>query len=453
MHLHREEPSRAGAFRLGTAMLLTLTLSGCMGAGGGPDVGMFRMAGSKDPVSGAETTQGELAKAGEAAETRSAIIDQLSDRQSILPGNGSFAEVAQAVLDHASGATEAELRIKRLRAEAKSKNWLPSIGPSVDLTSLASVAASILVEQVIFDNGRRKAERAFAAADVEIAAVTLSEDMNERVYEALSQYVTAQKHSEQADLTEHAIRRMSDYERIVAGRIEGGLSDRSEERVITQKAFEMQTVAISDRQAAQLAWSDVQALAGRPLSHLSGLASLPADPGGPEPLSVLKARATGARMLAEAKIARAGHLPGVKATANITEDGVKGGVRLGADQLLGLGTGAELQALDATEDVVARSEEQARHDANRRLVALKGRHDILAAERTQGETVLQQTRASLDLFTEQYKVGRRSLVELVGMYETFAKMEREQAGLKYDMALIRLQMAKERGVLVSGAKL
>jgi len=67
--------------------------------------------------------------------------------------------------------------------------------------------------------------------------------------------------------------------------------------------------------------------------------------------------------------------------------------------------------------------------------------------------VLGQTEATLHMFTEQYKVGRRTLMELVNMFESYSAMEREMAGLKYEIALKRLQIARDRGVLVNGALL
>lgn len=101
----------------------------------------------------------------------------MRQRISILPKGSAFARVAQSVLTAGSGTAEAELRVARLTARAKSKNWLPSIGPDVSMTSLGSLAASLLLDQAIFDNGRRKAERAYAAADVEVAAVSLATDL------------------------------------------------------------------------------------------------------------------------------------------------------------------------------------------------------------------------------------------------------------------------------------
>ena len=53
----------------------------------------------------------------------------------------------------------------------------------------------MVVEQVLFDNGRKKAERDYAAADVEVAAVTLAQDTNKRVLAGLELYISAQEAS------------------------------------------------------------------------------------------------------------------------------------------------------------------------------------------------------------------------------------------------------------------
>ena len=82
------------------------------------------------------------------------IISDLRGRQSILPVGGSFSQIAAGVIAASSGAAAAELRIARLQAQAKQTNWLPSMGPSVNLTSLSGLVASILFEAASFDNGR-----------------------------------------------------------------------------------------------------------------------------------------------------------------------------------------------------------------------------------------------------------------------------------------------------------
>jgi adhesin transport system outer membrane protein len=71
----------------------------------------------------------------------------------------------------------------------------------------------------------------------------------------------------------------------------------------------------------------------------------------------------------------------------------------------------------------------------------------------QGATVVAQTESNLSLFVEQYKVGRRSLLELVSQYDSFARLERDQVALQYEIALLEIEIARDRGLLVDGARL
>jgi len=163
-----------GTSKVAAAVCAFSVLSGCMGSDmltGGP---MAMLGFGGDDTSGAQTAalDPDLQNG-----TQSEIINGLLNRQSML-GDGAYAQVANAVLAANSRAAEADLRAAKLRAQARASNWLPTIGPSVSLTSLGSVVTSLLVEQVLFDNGRKKAERDYAAADVEVAAVTLAQDTN-----------------------------------------------------------------------------------------------------------------------------------------------------------------------------------------------------------------------------------------------------------------------------------
>lgn len=437
------------------ACALIALLSGCVNDNG-PGVSMFAGAKPSDPAAMGSTSSEIALAAGDKAdrgEQRSAIIDDLIARRSVLPATGPYGQVASGVLAANKGPAAAELRVARLKAEAKSKNWLPSIGPSISLTSLGTLAASMLVEQVLFDNGKRKAERAFAAADVEIAAVNLSSEMNTRVYEGLAYYIAAQKAQAQANVTANGVTRMQDYGRIMGLRVSGGLSDRSEERVILQKIAEMEAALSADREAAATAMAELNAMVQVPINGLSGLASLTALNGPTEPLAVLKTSGEGRRVVAEAKMVRAGFLPGLSASGNVGKGGVTGGLSVDTANGIGFGTAASLQALNASEQVAAQRVDSARDDANRRLVALDREIATLKSREVQGASVLTQTAGSLKMFGEQYKFGRRPLMELVGMFESYARMEREQVALKYDIALLSLQTAKIRGVLVDGVKM
>jgi outer membrane protein, adhesin transport system len=236
-------------------------------------------------------------------------------------------------------------------------------------------------------------------------------------------------------------------------RVSGGLSDRSEAQVIRQKFTEMQSTLASDQAAVEAALASLNAISAAPMTGTRGLQAVGNDPGA-EPLSVLIARGDGARTIAEAKIARAGLLPGVSARTTLDQDGdVDSGLRLGTDGLLTLGLGADLAALGAAEDVSDRRIAEAAEDARRDIVTLEQQIVALQIRERDGAQVLLQTKINLDLFTEQYKVGRRTLLELVSQDESYARLARDHVTLKYEIALRQLQIARVRGQLVDGARL
>jgi outer membrane protein, adhesin transport system len=191
-----------GAFSHPQALIAVLLLSACVGAN--DDASRFGAGEGLAPTDVAGPNS--FVQTGSA---QSALIEGLRTRKSVIAGTGPFSTVADAVVAGSAGAAVAELRVARLKAEARSTNWLPSIGPSVDLTSLGTVLASIVLEQTIFDNGRNRAEREFAAADVEVAAVSLAQDMNDRVYTGLAHYIEAERARDQAALAENAVARLT----------------------------------------------------------------------------------------------------------------------------------------------------------------------------------------------------------------------------------------------------
>ena len=123
-----------------------------------------------------------------------------------------------------------------------------------------------------------------------------------------------------------------------------------------------------------------------------------------------------------------------------------------ANQQLTL-TKEELAALEATTDVVDRRTTEAGETAERRIVALERQIAQYQSQAAQGATVLAQTAGNLDLFIEQYKLGRRTLLELVGQYDSYARLERDQVSLGYSIALLELEIARDRGLLVDGARM
>ena len=418
--------------------LTVLLVAGCVGGGDGM---ASRMGFVPSDV------------AGKPARGGSELIAGLQARRSALPLGGSYARVVDGVLEADAGVAGAELRIARLRSEARAKNWLPKLGPAVTLTSLSGLAAGILLEQALFDHGKRKAERAYAAADVEVAAVTLSSDINQRVFEGLSHYVKAERARAQGTVSARATERLAGFADVMRQRVEGGLSDRSELQVIAQHLAEMQATGGADREAEISAMAELAAMSAISLEGLRGIDRLAVVGNQTEPLSVVKARGEGARSVAESKIARAGLMPSLTTSVDVGSGGINPGLRLGGSGLLGMGTREEIAALDATADVVARRTAEAAETAERRIVALERQIAQMESQRAKGASVLAQTEANLDLFVEQYKLGRRTLLELVGQYDSFARLERDQVALGYEIALLELEIARDRGLLVDGARM
>jgi outer membrane protein, adhesin transport system len=172
-----------------------------------------------------------------------------------------------------------------------------------------------------------------------------------------------------------------------------------------------------------------------------------------EPLSVVLARGEGARTMAEVAVARAGMLPGFGASAGIDRSGgIDAGLSLDGEGL-GFGRRASMEALAETEELARRKVAEREDDSRRRLVSLEREIASLRAERAQSGSLLAEMEANLPLFTEQYKAGRRSLLELVGQFEAVTRLKRDHATLRYRIALAEVEIAREQGLLVDGGRM
>lgn len=433
-----------GALALGSA------LSGCMGSGEG-GIGVTRNA--FNFLSPAEDTQPQSVLSPQMENgTESEIIAGLLNRRSILP-DGPYAEVASAVLDANARAAEADLRAARLRAEAASSNWLPSLGPNVSLTSLGSVVASLVVEQTLFDNGRRKAERDYAAADVEVAAVALAQDTNRRVLDALELYITAEAMQARAGVNAAALERMNHFAYVMSERVRGGVSNRADLQIVEQKLAQMRSDLLSDQEASLAAMAELNAMAARPLDTVHGLTAIQSSAANALPLSVLKAEAEAQRGIAAARAERAGFLPGVTATGTVNNNGSDFGIGVGIPNGLGFGNGAAMRAVEAQEAAARARVGQTREDTNRDLRALEAELGSLQRQMAQAQTLAAQAAANYDIFAAQLREGQRTVNDVVGVFETKVRTERAAVVIQYDIAKVELRIAAIHGTLVDGERI
>ncbi|MCC7321589.1 MAG: TolC family protein [Rubellimicrobium sp.] len=428
------------------ALLASVALAGC--SGGGPGAEVTRSA-PADAIAATAPRVPALA-AATAQDAQSALIGGLLARRGVLSA-GPLADVAGAVLAANSRAAEAGLRAAMLRSQARSRNWLPRLGPAVNLTSLGAVVTSLVLNQAILDHGARAAERDFARADVEVAAVALAEDANARVHQALGLYLAAQRATAQAEVLARAESEMGRYLWMIEERVRAGVSDRGELQAAGQRRDQIAADLAADREAAAVALSELQAMAATPVAGIAGLSPVGAPEAGVVALSVLRAQAEGSRAVAEATVTRAGYLPGLSLGGDLGGPGL--GLTLGAQNGLGLGQGAAIEAAlaeaAAVEANVAREDENAR----REIASLEGRLASFLRQEEEARRLAAQAQETLALMAAQQAAGQRGAQEVIGAIETRARAERTAAGLAHDIVAARIAIAARLGLLVDGERM
>lgn len=429
-------------------LVAALAMSGCMTAMEGAEA--TRNADGAEAT--AATPQTANLNAQMADDSTSAVIEGLMSRRSVL-ASGPLAQVADAVLDANTRAAEAELRAAVLRAEATQLNWLPTLGPQVSLNSLGDLVSSLVLDAVLWDNGAKRAERDHAKADVEVAAVALAEDTNERVLAALELYLTAEAAKARANVNAAAMERMNHFAYVMRERVNAGVNDRADLSLVTQRLNQMQSDLSSDRETAASAMAELSAMSARPLSGIGGLSGIGQPSALDEPLGVAKAQAEATRAVAEAVIARSGYLPGVSVQGTATNSGSDAAITVGAPNGLGFGRGANLEAIEAQRAAADARVGEARETANRELRGLEGQLASLIRQESQAQSLAAEAARNYELFAQQQAAGRRAVPDVVGVFETKVRTEREAVSLKYDIAKLRLRIAAVHGALVDGGRI
>lgn len=425
--------------RATSAFLTVILMSGC--GSGLPEVSRFKAVDLDTPA---------VQKRGRDA-ANSLVIATLQARRSVLPRGSAFERVATPVLAANARAAESELRSARLRAEAQSKNWLPTLGPSVSLTSLSDAVASLVLDTVLYSGGRKKAERAFAKSDVEVAAVNLSIDTNARVHTALMLYLRGQEARETAAMLGYALEDMKRFEWIMTERVKGGVSDMSDLNVIRHKLAKMQAQFSAESETALASLAELNAMSVRQLDDVQGITQLALDRHGAQPLDVVLSEAEKGRSIANAQIDRAGYLPTVSASLATGGGGLRG--TIAPSNPIGIGMGASLEAIKATEEAAGRRVAQSQEEANRRLAKQEAEARALSRQLLEAQALTGGAKANLDLFQSQYDAGQRQVMDVVGVYETYAAQAEAEIALKYDLVRSRLDMAKDLGLLADGSKI
>lgn len=125
-------------------------------------------------------------------------------------------------------------------------------------------------------------------------------------------------------------------------------------------------------------------------------------------------------------------------------------MNLGSQTGLGFGTGASLRAAEAQKQAAAARVGQVNEDANRALRALEGALKSLVRQEAQARNLAAQAASNYDIYAAQQREGQRTVPEVVSIFETKVRTQREAAGLIFEVARVQLKIAALKGALVNG---
>ncbi|MDV7143957.1 hypothetical protein R3X27_14815 [Tropicimonas sp. TH_r6] len=108
----------------------------------------------------------------------------------------------------------------------------------------------------------KKAARDFAAADVEVAAVTLSEDMNDRVCTTQPLYLEAMGGRDGASLGDRELSRTAHFRRIVHGRVTGGVANKDDLRLMDARINSLTTIRDTAIESGETAQAELTEMTG-----------------------------------------------------------------------------------------------------------------------------------------------------------------------------------------------
>jgi adhesin transport system outer membrane protein len=129
------------------------------------------------------------------------------------------------------------------------------------------------------------------------------------------------------------------------------------------------------------------------------------------------------------------------------------GLTLGAANALGLGLGAQMEAIDAESEATAARVVAEREAAEREIAALQGRLTSLRRQEAEARQLATQVAQNYALFAEQQRAGQRGVTEVVSVFETKVRSQRTAVELRYDIILVELKIAERLGVLVDGERI
>lgn len=345
--------------------------------------------------------------------------------------------------------------------------YLPTLQSDAGLSSARDPDYEITLSQPLFDWGLTPAKVNRAKAGVAAAEAELKAERENAAYMAAAAFIEVKRVEE---LVQAAKDNLSAHEHIVklaSERHEGGVGDSSEVALAGVRLGEAQSSLQETmgelRSARSVYYARVGYMPGR-LAGVPELALKPAAIVDPENAAVKSPSVVAAQARAEAaresvKVERASLLPKLSVEGYVRDEGdARGmytgyGLRLTGPTMTGL---SNFQSLDAARLAAESAEwtvESARREVASKVKEFIDRAPTLRAKVGILDEQIGRARALRDLYEDQFKVGERSLVDLVNVQADIYRITRdrinaryEDVGLQYGAAAALGRLEQELGV-------
>lgn len=363
--------------------------------------------------------------------------------------NEIYREIADGVASHGALSSQYQVLGARYSHEAFRRTILPQISPGASVDDLGNVIGRIQIEQVIFDGGRFKAGNRVLDAEQAIAFSEYAIQFNERVGSAIDAYLRLDMHGSLADVSRDVSKRYLALQSKAKRRLSGGVGNKAELSLFELKQFEAESEASRDIAETDAARLEMEKLIGKSIDTPPPTILFTGEHDVVPPI-VARAIAENKRAAGELYAERAESLPLIALSGSVgagTNQGLgfddrvnsfAAGVRISKPLTWGQDYG--LKAASAEARAARAVVEEVRRDADVELKTLNLRISSLTAQLVKTKTLQAQSRARVDSFEKQFLSGSASIVEAVGIIDTYKRIVRNRIETRF--ALLSAQREK-----------
>ncbi|MGB7431410.1 MAG: TolC family protein [Ahrensia sp.] len=368
----------------------------------------------------------------------------------------AYAHIAEATNNTRGFAEEATIRSSEQKLAAHKYSLFPQITPNASVNHEGEPVAQLQVEQVLYDSGRYSATRQALLGEQAQTKADLDIQRNSRIAEAILTYIDFHYAQDAAAVSARTAELFERFGKQAQSRIEDGLGDVSERDLFELKLLEAQADQQNFDQQAQTNQRKLRRLADidmpdqKPARFAGDFAHELAP-------SVRKAAAEKDYAAAGVALEKAQWLPIVALGGSIgmdrhgfETDTAEGRVNVSVSKPLSWGLGSSLKASKSELEASRLRYDETLRDVSDRLALLQLEIDHASNKIERLAKVAEASEVRLNRFEDQFLTGSASLVEVVGLVETYKKSKMNLVEAHYDILRSELEMAQIAGVLHTG---